>query len=76
MWRGKISLDELHKAVKDLASNKTPGLDGLPGEFYKFFWNDISYLVLQSFEDAFNTGQLSPSQRQGIINLIPKNEKN
>ena len=76
LCESKISLDELHKAVKDLASNKTPGSDGLPGEFYKFSWNDISYLVLQSFEDAFSTGQLSPSQRQGKNPYSQKRKKN
>ena len=75
LCESKNSLDELHKAVKDLASNKTPGSDGLPGEFYKFFWNDISDHACQSFENAFSTGQLLPSQGQRIINLIPQKEK-
>ena len=26
-------------------SNKTPGTDGLPTEFYKIFWKDISTLL-------------------------------
>ena len=30
-----LSFDEITKAVKSLANNKTPGPDGLPIEFYK-----------------------------------------
>ena len=52
--------------------NKTPGSDGLPAEFYKVFWNDISDLFLNSINYAYRCGQLSVTQRRGIIKLIPK----
>ncbi len=32
-----ISFDELSKAVKQLSTGKSPGIDGLPAEFYKAF---------------------------------------
>ena len=32
---------EILNIVKSLPNNKTPGEDGLPSEFYKFFWIDI-----------------------------------
>jgi len=35
---------ECAEAVKSMDSNKTPGTDGLPAEFYKIFWKDISTL--------------------------------
>ena len=53
-------------------SNKTPGSDGLPAEFYKMFWNDIADFLLGSINYAYETGQLSVSQKRGIIKLIPK----
>ena len=31
------TLDEIAKTLKELPNNKTPGTDGLTGEFYKFF---------------------------------------
>ena len=56
--------------------NKTPGSDGLPAEFYKVFWNDISDLFLNSINYAYRCGQLSVTQRRGIIKLIPKKMQN
>ena len=35
---GKITYDECTKALKCLKLNKSPGLDGIPAEFYKKFW--------------------------------------
>ena len=32
-----------------MPNNKTPGTDGLPTEFYKFFFKDISKNLLDSF---------------------------
>ena len=69
---GFITMTELEKAVQELQNNKAPGPDGLPGEFYKIFSNDISDLLLNSFHDAFNNGFLTKSQKQGVLCLIPK----
>ena len=55
-------------------SNKTPGSDGLPTEFYKIFWNDIADFLLGSINYAYKTGQLSVSQKRGIVKLIPKKD--
>ena len=71
----EISMNELEKSVKELHNNKAPGPDGLPGEFYKIFWNDISDLVSKSFQDAFKNGSLSKTQKQGVLCLIPKKGK-
>ena len=39
---GEITLDELQKALKTSTNNKSPGIDGIPYEFYKMFWPYIS----------------------------------
>ena len=44
-------------------------------EFYKIFWSEVNSLVHESFQKAYELGQLSDSQRQGVINLIPKKDK-
>ena len=44
-------------------------------EFYKFFWVDIGNEVLKSLNEAFYTGELSTTQKQGIITLLPKKNK-
>ena len=44
-------------------------------EFYKIFWPEVGSLVYESFQNAYEHGQLSATQRQGVINLIPKKDK-
>ena len=72
---GLINDEECINALKDFDNNKTPGTDGLPAEFYRFFWPDICHDLLASYNFAFQHGTLSISQRRGIISLIPKKSK-
>ena len=60
--------------IKDMGTEKTPGTDGLPAGFYKVFWNDISAILIRALNYAYETGQLSVTQRRGIIKLIPKKD--
>ena len=39
--------------IKNSKNNKSPGCDGLPWEFYKIFYRDISTFLLRSLNDAF-----------------------
>ena len=59
-----------------MESNKSPGSDGFPAEFYKVFWNDISTLFVNAINCSFQKGQLSVTQRHGIISRLPKKDKN
>ena len=61
--------------MHDFKNEKSPGTDGLPAEFYKFFWKEIHREMINSFNFAFDSGTLSISQRRGIITLIPKPNK-
>ena len=71
-----ISESEILKSLKALKNGKTPGTDGLPTTFYKFFWNDIKTYVTDSIQYALNNNELSIEQKRGLINLIPKKKKN
>ena len=73
---GLITEGECLSALKQMKSNKSPGLDGIPSEFYKFFWNDIKHIVIDSINYAFRKEELSLDQRRGVITLIPKKDKN
>ena len=43
---GTLTQEECFEALKNMESDKTPGTDGLPAEFYKVFWSDLSsYLI-------------------------------
>ena len=71
---GLLTKGECLIALKNMQCNKTPGSDGLPAEFYKVFWNDIADFFLKSINQAYHAGQLSVTQRRGIIKLIPKKD--
>ena len=57
-----------------MPNSKSPGTDGFPAEFYKVFWIDLKNILMSCYSFAFRTGQLSTSQRRGIISLIPKKD--
>ena len=57
-----------------MAPDKSPGTDGIPAEFYKVFWRDIADDLLDAINYGVEKGQLSMSQRRGIIKLIPKKD--
>ena len=48
-----------------MVQEKTPGTDGLPADFYRVFWNDISDYLVNSLNYAFGKGQLSETQGGG-----------
>ena len=69
---GLISKEECHYAVKHLKDNKSPGLDGLCAEFYKKFWPEIETLLTDCYNESFQKGELSESQKLSILSLIFK----
>ena len=69
-----ITLEECSMALKSMANNKTPGADGFPTEFYKFFWQDIKNIVFSTYKYAFLNDKLSVEQRRGVLTLIPKKD--
>ena len=54
-----ITEEELTKCIKLLKNGKTPGTNGLPCDFYKFFWLDIKQLLLCSINYCLQNGELS-----------------
>ena len=73
--KGLITYDECLKSLKSMKNGKTPGLDGISADFYKFFWIDISDIVLDSINYAFIKNEMSTDQRMGLISLSPKKKK-
>ena len=72
---GEITEGELYEALKTCNKNRSPGNDGLPAEFYDTFWVDIKKHLVNSINMGYNKGELSTTQKQGIITLIPKKDK-
>ena len=70
-----LTLEEITKALKLLPNNKSPGSDGFTTNFYKFFWIDIKDFLFDSFRYSFTHGTLSNDKKLGVLNLIPKTQK-
>ena len=67
-----ISISEIDKAVKQLNTKSTPGIDGLTVSLYLRFWEKLKLPLLRSLEDSIALGELSVTQKRGIISLIHK----
>ena len=63
------------ESLKSMESNKSPGSDGLPAEFYKVFWNDVLHYLPNILNCAYAKGLLAVTQRRGLITLVPKKNK-
>lgn len=73
---GRINEYECLEALKEMKNMKSPGSDGLTAEFYKLYWNDIKEHYINSINYSFENGTLTELQKQGIITLLPKKDKN
>ena len=72
---GLLTINEIGQALKKMSNNKTPGSDGFPADFYKFFWNKLKHFVLRALNYNFENQELSVTMRQCIISCLPKGSK-
>ena len=72
---GEITLAEASLALKNMKNYKSPGSDGFTAEFFKFFWLQLGSFVVRSLNDGFRKGELSTTQKEGVIICIPKGDK-
>ena len=70
-----LTARECLESLKNMESNKTPGTDGVPVEFYKVFWNDIKPFYLASINASHAKGLLSISQRRGLLTVADSKER-
>ena len=67
-----FTFNELTIAMHSLSINKSPGLDGLPVNFFSHFWeilgHDLYDVILYSIEQ----GELPLSCRRAIVSLLPR----
>ena len=69
-----LELSELEQGMDHLPLGKSPGLDGLPVEFYRKLWPIIKLDFFEMVQEVQNLGVLSDSQRKGAIRLVFKKE--
>ena len=72
LCEGPLSLEELTISVRQLKTGKAPGLNGLPVEFDRAFWDCLKDDLVQMVNDVNISGSLSSSQRTGVIRLLYK----
>ena len=72
---GQLTYLECFKVLSTFENNKTPGNDRITIEFYKYFWPEIGALLVDSLNYAYFHGELSNSQKQAVITLIEKKDK-
>ena len=69
---GHLTQAECFTSLSGMARGKTPGSDGFPMEFYLAFWQSLGADLVQVLNIAFEAGQLSTSQRRGLIIVLYK----
>ena len=76
LCEGILNEEECALALKDMNNGKSPGSDGLTTEFYKIFWNKLKKYFINSINYSYEHCTLTDMQKQGIITLLPKKDKN
>ena len=69
---GRITKGECERSLNTISSDKAPGYDGLSIEFYRHFWNEIGDMVVNSYNEAFESCNLAESHKLSILSLIFK----
>ena len=52
LCEGEVTLAECSQALKSFKRNKSPGLDGLPCEFYNRFWDLVRPNLVATFNES------------------------
>lgn len=71
---GPLTYEECEKILETFQNDKAPGEDGFTVEFYTYFFELLGNDLIASFNEAYEQGEFSISQRRGIITLIPKED--
>ena len=69
LLEGEIDENECEDAIESMKLNKSPGSDV---EFYKIFYDEIKTLLTEAINSAYQTGELSTTQKRGILKLLYK----
>ena len=72
LCEGTLRLEECSNAISKMEFNKSPGTDGLPVEFYKYFWPLIGSDFVEMANSCYQSILLAPSQRVALISTIFK----
>ena len=71
---GEITLRECKDILCTFSSGKSPGEDGFTWEFYNCFFDLLGQDLVDCFNASYRAGEMSLSQRRGVITLRPKED--
>ena len=69
-----FSEEEIAAAIDAIEGKKSPGMDGLPIEFYKTFKLKMVPILKRVYECIFEQSNMPQSMRYGVITLLYKNK--
>ena len=75
LMNSDLTIDEISMVLKQMPSNKAPGLSGLTADFYKVFWGRIKQTLYDAYIHSKQCGRLFLTARQGVLSLLPKKLK-
>lgn len=67
-----FTLEEVKNAVFSMSADKSPGLDGMNGSFYKEHWDIVGPLVSKAILDCLNEHADMDLINSTLVTLIPK----
>ena len=70
-----ITKTEIKTVIKNLPPNKSPGPDGITGDFYRTFIEGLMSIFLKLFQEIAEEGTLENSFDMATITLTPKPSK-
>ena len=66
------TLEEIGEALQQLNNDSAPVSGGITAKFYKTFWRLLKKPLFDCYLESTDRGQLSTSQKRGIITTIYK----
>jgi hypothetical protein len=67
LCEGDVSVEECLVVLESFGQHKSPGIDGLPYEFYLHFWDMLGSDLVDMYNACISRGSLSFSQGTGLI---------